>query len=192
MSHPQPIADLALDPTPSRPRLYVLNTAAKVVEVYNITNRNSPGLTTRIATGDTPLAMAVAPSGNYLYVVNYGSSSLQVIDLRTTAFTSTTVNLPASPQSVAVGFNEQVLISTIGTGTGQSNLVTYAPGSSPLGSITIGPSPPTTPTLTASNLVWAQAARAKLQASADGKTIIGVHMLANNTRTVFVYDVNSS
>jgi uncharacterized protein (TIGR03437 family) len=60
-----------------------------------------------------------------------------------------------------------------------------------VGSIAVGPPAPVAPTLTAANLVWAQAARAKLQASADGRTIIGVHMTANS-RTVFVYDVNSS
>jgi YVTN family beta-propeller protein len=120
MAHPQPIADLAIDPTPTRPRLYVLNTAAKLVEVYDITTRTAPSLRTRITTGDTPLALAVSPSGTNLYVVNYGSSTLQIVDLAT--LSSKTVTLPASPQAVAVGLNEQVLISTIGTGTGASIL----------------------------------------------------------------------
>src|SRR4051794_21243386 len=153
MAHPQPIADLAIDPLANRPRLYVLNTQAKLVEVYNITNRNAPGLTTRIATGDTPLAMAVAPAGNSLYIVNYGSSTLQVVDLATLT-TAQTVNLPASPQAVAVGFNGQVLISTIGTGTGQSILLTYDPVAKALGSITIGPAAPSVPTLNVANLIW--------------------------------------
>jgi uncharacterized protein (TIGR03437 family) len=190
MAHPQPIADLAIDPTPSRPRLYVLNTAAKLVEIYDISNRTAPSLRSRVTTGDTPLAMAVAPSGTSLYIVNYGSSTLQIVDLA--ALTSRTVTLPASPQAVAVGFNEQVLISTIGTGTGANTLVTYTPSTGTLGSIAIGPPAPAVPTTTAANLIWAQAARAKLQASADGKTIVGVHMQANNTRTVFVFDVNSA
>src|SRR5262249_27123107 len=38
------------------------------------------------------------------------------------------------------------------------------------------------------NSIMYLAAKARLQASADGKTIIGVHILANSTRTVFVYD----
>lgn len=190
MAHPQPIADLALDPT--RPRLYVLNTTPiqEIVEVYDISNRNAPSLRNRINVGDSPLSLAVAPSGSHLYVANFGSSSLSIVDLNT--FAVRTVTLPASPQAVAVGFNEQVLISTIGTGTGQSILMTYTPSTGTLGNIAIGPPAPASPTLTTANLNWAQAARAKLQASADGRTVVGVHMLANNTRTAFVYDVNSA
>jgi uncharacterized protein (TIGR03437 family) len=190
MAHPQPIADLVLDPI--RPRLYVLNTAADLIEIYDITTRTAPSLRSRVTTGDVPLAMAVSPSGTTLYAVNYGSSTLQVIDLAPTVPTvKKTVTLPASPQAVAVGFNEQVLISTIGTGTGQSILLTYNPATESLGSIAVGPPAPAAPTLTTPNLIWSQAARAKLQASGDGRTIVGVHMLANNSRTVFVYDVNS-
>ena len=61
-----------------------------------------------------------------------------------------------------------------------------------LGSIAIGPPAPAAPALPPPNGVMALAARARLQATPDGRTIIGAHMLANNTRTVFVYDVNSS
>ncbi len=68
MAHPQPIADLALDP--ARPRLYVLNTAAELIEVYDISTRTAPSLRSRVQTGDVPLAMAVSPSGSTLYVVN--------------------------------------------------------------------------------------------------------------------------
>ena len=38
----------------------------------------------------------------------------------------------------------------------------------------------------------ALAARARLQATSDGRTIIGAHLFANNSRALFVYDVNSS
>jgi uncharacterized protein (TIGR03437 family) len=191
LSHPQPIADLAIDPV--RPRLYVLNTAAEVVENYDITVRTAPSLRSRVTTGDVPLAMAVSPSGTELYVVNYGSSSLQIVDITTAVpTTKRTVTLQVSPLAVAVGFNGQVLISTIGTGTGQLTLLTYDPGTGLLGSIAVGPPAPAVPTLTAPNLIWAQAARAKLQASADGRTIVGVHMLANNSRTMFVFDVDSA
>jgi uncharacterized protein (TIGR03437 family) len=194
VAHTQPIADLVLDETRTPHRLYVLNTGSNAVEVYS-TASNPPRLTSTVKTGSVPLAMAMSRSGRYLYVACYASSSLDIIDLSSPSFSSRSVTLPASPEAVAVGFNELVLISTIGTGTGQSILVTFDPSvdtAHALGSIAIGPGAPAAPTLTAANIVWAQAARAKLQASADGRTIVGVHMLANNTRTAFVYDVNSN
>jgi uncharacterized protein (TIGR03437 family) len=190
VTHTQPIADLQLDE--ARRRLYVLNTAASSVEVYSTTT-NPPRLTNTVKTDSTPLSIALSRSGRYLYVACYASSSLDIIDLSSTNFSSRSVTLPASPQAVAVGFNETVLISTIGTGTGQSVLLTFNPAADAahaLNAIPIAPPAPAAPTLTGANVVLAQAARAKLQASADGKTIIGVHMTGN--RTVFVYDVNSA
>src|SRR5262249_4361897 len=59
-----------------------------------------------------------------------------------------------------------------------------------LQSIPIAPPAPSAPVLSPSNM--ALAAHARLQASSDGKTIVGVHELANNTRSVFSFDVNSS
>src|ERR1044072_7051228 len=118
--------------------------AAKVLPNYDTTLRAAPSLPSRVTTGDVPLAMAVSPSGHELYVVNYGSSTLQIIDITpaTVPTTQRTVTLPAAPpppptrppappaapQAVAVGFSGQVLISPIGTGTGQSILLTYDPG----------------------------------------------------------------
>ncbi len=190
--HPQPLADLALDE--ARRRLYVVNTASNSIEVYSTTS-NPPRLTNTVKTDATPLNIAMSRSGRYLYAACYGASSLEIIDLSTTTFSTRSVTLPASPQAVAVGFNEKVLISTIGTGTGQSVLLTFDPtldAAHALGSIAIGPAAPAAPALPPPNGVMALAARAKLQATADGRTIIGVHMLANNSRSVFVYDVNSS
>src|ERR1044072_1006709 len=79
MAHPQPIADLALDPT--RPRLYVLNSTPiqELVEVYDITNRNAPSLRNRVNVGDSPLSIAVSPSGAELYVASYGAAALVVV-----------------------------------------------------------------------------------------------------------------
>ena len=60
--HAQPLADIALDPT--RPRLYVLNTASNQVEVY-ATNVSPPRQTNIIKTEATPLAVALSrPTGN--------------------------------------------------------------------------------------------------------------------------------
>jgi hypothetical protein len=61
------------------------------------------------------------------------------------AFTSRSVILGASPEAVAVGFDERVLISTIDTGAGQSVLITFDPNaaaSHALQSIVIAPQAP--------------------------------------------------
>src|ERR1051325_3330508 len=117
VTHAQPLADLALDE--ARRRLYVVNTAANQVEVY-ATNVNPPRLSHIIRTDATPLAIAMSRSGRSLYVACYGASALDVVDLTSATFATRSITLGASPQGVAVGFNEKVLISTIGTGTGQS------------------------------------------------------------------------
>ncbi len=192
VAHAQPLADLALDE--ARKRLYVVNTASNQVEVY-ATNTNPPRLTATIKTDATPLAIAMSRSGKSLYVACYSASALDIIDLTSSSFSSRAVTLSASPEAVAVGFNEKVLISTIGTGTGQNVLITYDPGadvSRALQAVVIAPAAPSAPQLPPPNGVMALASHARLQASQDGRTIIGVHELANNTRTVFVFDVNSS
>ena len=125
----------------------------------------------------------------------YAASSLDIIDLASATFASRSVTLSASPEAVAVGFNEKVLISTIGTGNGQNVLITYDPNlaaAQALQSVVIAPPAPAAPSLPPPNGVIALASRARLQASVDGRTIVGAHLLANNTRTVFVFDPNSS
>src|SRR5215813_862545 len=108
VAHPQPLADLVLDE--ARRRLYVVNTALNAVEVYSTTT-NPPRLTNTVKTDATPLSIAMSRSGRYLYVACYGASSLQIVDLSTATFSTRSVTLPASPEAVAVGFNEKVLIS---------------------------------------------------------------------------------
>ncbi len=188
--HPSALADLALDE--ARSRLYVVNTGANAVEVYS-TASSPPRLVYTIPTDAQPSAAAMSRAGNSLYVACYGAASLDVIDLTSTAFNTSKIALSASPQAVAVGFNEKVLISTIGTGNGQDVLITYDPtaaATAALQAISPAPPAPSAPTLSPSNMV--ESVHAHLQASADGKTIVGVHELANNTRTVFVFDVNSA
>jgi uncharacterized protein (TIGR03437 family) len=191
VAHAQPLADLAIDE--ARRRLYVVNTASNQVEVY-ATSSNPPRQTNIIKTEATPLSIAMSPSGNFLYVACYDASSINIIDLRTTTFSSRSVTLSAKPQAVAVGADEKVLISTIGTGTGANALVTYDPNataSNALRSLTVAPAAPVAPQFPPPNGIMYLAAKARLQASADGTKIIGVHMQAN-TRTVFVYDSASS
>src|SRR5438132_4658502 len=190
--HAQPLADIAIDET--RRRLYVLNTASNQVEVY-ATNVNPPRQTDIVKTEATPLSLAISRSGRFLYVTCYDASSLNIIDLNSANFSSRSVTLAAKPQGVAVGFNETVLISTIGTGIGQAVLITFDPAadaSRALQAIVVAPPAPSNPTLPPPNGVMFLAARSRLQASLDGRTIIGVNELANNTRTVFVFDVISS
>ena len=192
VAHAQPLADLALDE--ARRRLYVVNTASNQVEVY-ATNTNPPRLSATIKTDATPLSVAMSRSGRYLYVACYSASAIDVIDLSSSSFSSRSITLSASPEAVAVGFDERVLISTIGTGTGQNVLITYDPSadaSQALKGIVIAPAAPSAPQLPPPNGVMALASHAHLQPSQDGRTIVGVHELANNTRTVFVFDVNSS
>src|SRR5262249_42181688 len=133
--------------------------------------------------------------GRYLYVACYAASALDIVDLNSSNFATRTVALAASPEAVAVGYNEKVLISTIGSGIGQNVLITYDPAadaSHALQSVVITPQAPSAPQLPPPNGVMALASHARLQASLDGRVIIGVHELANNTRTAFVFDVTSS
>jgi uncharacterized protein (TIGR03437 family) len=188
----QPVADLVLDE--ARQRIYVVNTDANDVEVY-ATNTNPPHLTATIPTGATPLAAALSRAGNSLYVACYGASAITIVNLTSTSFATTSVALSAKPQGIAVGFNELVLISTIGTGTGADVLVTYNPTASAnnaLASIAIGPPAPTAPSLPPPSNDMALAAHSRLQASSDGAKIIGVNETSTTARNVFVFDVASA
>ncbi|HLK64047.1 MAG TPA: hypothetical protein VKU19_11440 [Bryobacteraceae bacterium] len=191
VAHAQPLADLAIDE--ARKRLYLVNTASNQVEVFT-TGTNPPKLSTTIATDSTPLAIAISPSGKALYVACYGASALDVVDLTSANFTTRRITLAASPEGVAVGFNEKVLVSTIGTGNGQDVLVTYDPtadAAHALQAIAIAPGAPSAPSLPPPGGVMALASHARLQASQDGRTIVGVHE-GTTTRTAFVFDVPSS
>jgi len=189
--HTQPIADLVLDE--ARKRVYLVDTYSSQVDVYS-TASNPPALITTINTSATPLAIAMSQSGKSLYVACYTASTLDIIDLTSATFSKTSVTLAAKPEGVAVGYNEKVLISTIGTGTGQAVLTTYDPSaaaSSALQAILVTLSAPTTPQLPPPSSLMYFASKSQLQATRDGAKIIGVNQLAS-TRTVFVFDVASS
>src|SRR5271157_2351718 len=182
--HTQPIADLVLDE--ARKRIYLVDTYSSQVDVYN-TASNPPALVATIDTSATPLAIAMSRSGKFLYVACYDASTLDIIDLTSATFSKTSVSLAAKPEGVAVGYNEQVLISTIGTGTGQAVLATYNPlasASSALQAVLVAPPAPTTPQLPPPNgYLWYFANKSQLQATLDGAKIIGVNQQAS-TRTV--------
>lgn len=201
VTHSSPIADLVVDE--ARKRLYLVDTNANAVQVYR-TNVSPPGpalgtSTVKMESNCTPLSAALSHSGQFLYVVCYNASALDIIDLTTANFSTRSVTLAAKPQGVAAGLDaaglEHVLITTIGTGTGQDVLITYDPNvaaSQALSTVIVGPAAPTTPQLPPPNNLMYLASKSRLQASQDGRTIVGVNILANNTRTVFVYDVASA
>jgi len=192
VTHAQPLADLVIDE--ARQRIYLVNTEANAVEVY-ATNSNPPHLTATIPTGATPLAAALARSGKSLYVACYGASALNIVDLTSASFTTTAVALASKPQGVAVGANELVVISTVGTGAGAGVLVTYNPlgaANSALTAIAIGPPAPTAPSLPPPSNNMALAAHSRLVASLDGSKIIGVNETSTTARSVYVFDVASA
>jgi uncharacterized protein (TIGR03437 family) len=189
--HAQPLADLVIDEP--RRRLYVVNTFSSTVEVY-ATNVNPPRLTNTIKTDATPLSLALSretPNPRYLYVACYDGSTLDVIDLNSANFSSVSKQLDAKPQGVAVGFNGKVLVSTVGTGTGAEVLITYDPATGKTQPLDVAPPAPVAPALPPPNGIMYLAGKSRLQASQDGKLIVGVNLQAA-TRTVFVFDVASS
>ncbi|MCU1238016.1 MAG: hypothetical protein JWP63_5983 [Candidatus Solibacter sp.] len=191
VSHPSSLADLVVDE--ARKRLYVVNTASNQVEVY-ATNVSPPRLTNTIKTDATPLAAAISretPNPRYLYVTCYDGSTLDIIDLNSASFASVSKQLDAKPQGVAVGFNGKVLVTTIGTGTGAEVLITYDPLTGNTQPVVVAPPAPVAPTVPPPNSSWFQAGKSRLQASGDGRLIIGVN-LQGATRTVFVFDVAAS
>ena len=189
--HAQPLADLVIDE--ARKRLYVVNTYSSTVEVF-ATNVSPPRLTNTIKTDATPLSIALSretPTPRYLYVACYDGSTLDIIDLNSANFTYVAKQLDAKPQGVAVGFNGKVLVSTVGTGTGAEVLVTYDPVLGTTQALSVAPPAPVAPALPPPNGIMYLAGKSRLQASLDGKLIIGVNFQAA-TRTVFVFDVASS
>jgi uncharacterized protein (TIGR03437 family) len=186
-------SDLVLDE--ARGRLYLLNTNQNRIEVYSIQQRR---LLTPVKTDGSPLAAAMSRSGKALYVTSRDAAALDIIDLTdpNNLNVSGRVPLPAQPQGVAVGADDRVLISTIGSGAGnQSNvLLIYdpsAPGPNALAPVPVTPAPPQLPQLPAPTGKQFQDARSRLQASPDGRLIIGVNIPANNLRIIFVYEVSS-
>jgi uncharacterized protein (TIGR03437 family) len=197
VDHTPPFVDLLLDGT--RQQLYGLDVGTSVtppkVTFYNVALK-SPALVSgvsSIAVGLGATSMAMSPTGSYLYVACYQDGTLDIIDLTKRTLVNT-INLPAKPEAVAVGSDGKVLISTVGTSTGQSVLMTYDPSaastSTALQSIVIAPTAPTVPATATAGVADYLSPHARLAASADGKTIVGVHEQAS-TRVVFVYSVAS-
>ncbi len=182
--------DLVLDE--GRGRLYILNSTQQRVEVYSLAERRwlNP-----IPTGALPLAAALSLDGRYLYVTCYEASSLDVIDLDAQT-PLRRVNLPASPEGVAVGGDGRVLITTIGSGSNnaENRLLIFDPTpglAEPLRTVVTTLPAPAAP---ASSLTPGRAynvSRSRLAASADGRWIIGLNNPTAGARQIFVFETAS-
>jgi YVTN family beta-propeller protein len=184
-------SDIVLDE--SRKRLYLVNAAANRLDVWDY---NARALLDPIAVGTQPLAAAMSMDNAFLYVTNNGSSTLSVIDLNFLSVVNT-VTLPAKPEGVEVGFDGRVLISTDGTGASNLNntLLLYDASQSTAQQVIPVVFPPPPPTPTSLQTVTARPLtlfRGKLARTPDGKYIVGVSSVTNNTSTVtYVFEVTS-
>src|SRR5882757_8037293 len=133
--------DIVLDE--ARARIYLVNTSQNRIEVYSTQQRR---LLAPIPTDGLPIAAAISRSGSVLYVTSQTASAIDVIDLNSQTIVNK-VTLVAKPEGIAVGADERVLVSTIGTGAGnlQNVLVLYNPAADPSSAllpITVTPPPP--------------------------------------------------
>ncbi|MBL8294103.1 MAG: hypothetical protein JNN08_19825 [Bryobacterales bacterium] len=185
-------SDLVLDE--ARSRLYLVNTNSNRIEVYSLAQRR---FLTPVNVDTQPLAAAMSRSGRALYVTAHTGGALNVIDLETLQVVNR-VSLPARPEGVAVGGDDRVLISTVGTGTGNqlSILLIYDPsapaGTQALSAVPIAPPPPANPLLPPQNFGRPGLTnRSFLATSQDGNWIVGVNIPTTTDRAVFVYEVAS-
>ena len=181
--------DMVLDN--DRQRIYFVNVPNQI-QTYSIAQRR---FLAPIRTDDLPLAAAMSRSGRFLYVTCHNASSINVIDLETLTIVRR-VSLPARPEGIAVGFDERVLITTIGTGQGNSFnvLLLYDPrpdATTTLAAVPVTPAPPTPPQLSPPSGRVFLTNRSALGASADGRTIVGLILPNNANRNVFVYEADS-
>lgn len=183
------VSDIVLDE--ARRRLYVINANSNRLEVYSLPP-NPIRQTATVALDAYPLSAAMSPDGRFLYVAAYTASSLNVVDLETLRVVNR-ASVPARPEGVAVGFDGRVLVTTIGTGPGnsQNTLLVYDPDRAAFDSVVFVP--PTAQVPVGSPAAGRQflASRSQLMATPDGQHIIGVNIPNNNNRAIFVYEVAS-
>lgn len=185
-------SDLVLDD--QRQRLYLVNSTRSQIDVYSIPQRR---FLDPVAVEQLPLAAALSRDGQTLYVVCNGASSLVMVSTANLQV-SGRISLPAKPEGVAVGYDERVLISTVGTG--QNNafnvLLIFDPAAGgtnqALIPVTVAPPAPANPLLPPTNLGRpALIPRSFMAASQDGRFIMGVNLPNANNRVAFVYEVAS-
>jgi DNA-binding beta-propeller fold protein YncE len=187
-------SDIVLDE--SRARLYLVNAAANRVDVWDYSAQTLLG---SIPVGNRPLAAALSMDNALLYVTNHDSSSLSVINLGSgLGGTSSAVALPAPPEGVAVGADGRAIISTDGSGAANTanTLLIYDPAQASAQqviAVQFPPAPVTPPVLSAPAFPRPTTQfNGKLQRTPDGKYIIGVSSIMNNSATVvYQYEVDS-
>lgn len=185
-------ADILLDEP--RGRLYLVNAGANRLEIYSIPQRR---FLTPIALDSLPLSAAMSLDQKTLYVACHNAASLNLVDLDGLAV-SKKVTLPARPEGIAVGGDDRVLLTTIGTGAGNSQniLLLYDPNAdgsaNAITNVVFTPPAPQSPILPPTSGRLFLANRSQLAASRDGRYIIGVNIPNNTQRAVFVYEVASS
>lgn len=184
-------SDIVLDET--RGRIYLVNTSANRVDIFDYHEKRVVG---SYPVGLQPFAAAISMDAGYLYVTNNGGSTLSVIDLDLEIVTQT-VTLPARPEGVEVGADGRVLISTQGTGAGNLNntLLIFDQTQTQQNQVQPVQFPPPPPTPTGAPAVLARPVttfRGKLIRTPDGRFIIGVSTINNNTQTVlYLYEAFS-
>src|SRR5258708_4260551 len=182
-------SDLVLDE--GRGRLYLVNTVQNRIEVYSIAQRR---LLTPVPTDRSPLSAAISRNHQFLYVTSRDASAIDIVDLDALALADH-VALPAQPEGVAVGGDERVLVSTIGTGGTANSLIIFYPsatGPTSLITVPVSPAPPPPAACPAPSRREFLVSRSQLVTSQDGSTIIGANIPAgNNQRVVFVFEVAS-
>ncbi len=183
--------DVVLDS--ARNRLYLVG-VPDTLQIYSIPERR---FLAPIRTDSLALSAAMTRDGKHLYIACHNSASLNVVDLATLQIVKR-ISLPARPEGLAIGNDDRVLISTIGTGAGnaQNVLLLYDPAAEASGqaisAIPVAPPPPTPPVLPAPSGRTFQANRSQLLASQDGRFIVGVNLPNAGSRGVFVYEVASN
>jgi hypothetical protein len=129
--------------------------------------------------------------------VAYGSSSLVQINLaaKTGPAISATISIPNKPEAVAVGADGRVLVTSVGSGSANTEtLFIYDPNATSgakLSGVSIAVPPPTAPVTPSVPGREFLAYRAALIATPDGKHIIGANGISSSTRLVFVYETAS-
>ena len=98
---------------PSTSKLYVANSGSKTVSVINtLTN----AVSTTVTVGNVPQGVAIGPGPLYtVYVTNYGSNTISIID---SSYLVTTATVGSNPWGVAVNLaTNRVFVTNSGSGT---------------------------------------------------------------------------
>ncbi|MBI4908602.1 MAG: hypothetical protein HY820_33590 [Acidobacteria bacterium] len=176
-----------------RGRLYLVNSAANRVDIFDY---NEQAVVGSYPTGTTPLAAAMSMEGDYLYITNNGTATITVIDLELGGVVQT-VSLPAKPEGIEVGVDGRVLISTGGTGTNNTNntLLLFdrtQTSQNQVQPVQFPPPPPTPAGQPVATTRIITPFRGKLIRTPDGRFIIGLSTINNNSQSVvYLYEVFS-